>query len=77
MQAANDNLPDAVSGFDEWETLHEAARKVVEACAIKRANSHLRVVQGDHGETDVNDGGRHQAATLRSFKTGGSPVRRA
>lgn len=44
MQAANDNLDGCVSGFDEWETLHEVARKVVADCARKRAASHQ--VQG-------------------------------
>lgn len=77
MQADNDNLEPGVEGFENWEALHEAAQRVVEACARERANSHLRVVREDHRETNVNDGGRHQAATLRSFKTGGSPVRRA
>lgn len=40
MQAANDNLDGCVSGFDDWETLHEVARKVVADCARKRAASH-------------------------------------
>ena len=40
MEAANDNLQDAVSGFDEWETLHAAAQRVVEACARERTASH-------------------------------------
>lgn len=40
MQADNDNLDNRVEGFDEWEPLHEAARKVVEACALERAADH-------------------------------------
>lgn len=59
MQAANDNLPDAVSGFEEWETLHEAAQRVVEACARERTASH-QVGGGEdrHRGTRVSDGGR-------------------
>lgn len=35
MQADNDNLDNRVEGFDEWETLHEAARKAVESMAAR------------------------------------------
>lgn len=35
MQADNDNLAGLVEGFDEWESLHEAARKVVESMAAR------------------------------------------
>lgn len=40
MQADNDNLDGCVSGFETWEPLGEVSRKVVEACARKRAASH-------------------------------------
>ncbi len=57
MQADNDNLESVVEGFDDWIPLHEAARKVVEACGEKRTHSH-QVGPGGRRETDVNDGGR-------------------
>lgn len=63
MQAANDNLEMTVHGFEDdecsRETLHEAARKAVEACARERAASHQVDVREDisgmgksaHGDT--------------------------
>jgi hypothetical protein len=62
MQADNDNLDGCVSGFDDWTALHEAARKVVEACARERA--HLHQVEAGNREVEpaelsVIDDGRH------------------
>lgn len=74
MQADNDNLEPGVEGCENWEALHEAAQRVVEACANERA--HLHQVSGREeatGETDVNDSGRHQAAlTIASGSKGPS-----
>lgn len=64
MQAANDNLDGCVSGFDDWVPLHEAVRKVVEACARERAASHQVGGREDtHGETDLQDCGRDHRET--------------
>lgn len=69
MQADNDNLEPGVSGFENWKALHEAARKVVEACANERAHLH-QVGRGDRRETDMNDGRRADHARRLS---GNSP----
>ena len=49
--AANDNLPDAVSGVGDWIPLCDAVERVVEACARERAASHQVENSGrDHSE---------------------------
>lgn len=63
MQAANDNLQEGVSGVDEWEPLHVAVRKVVEACAWERAASHQVAVREDAG--GKTESGHQSRAPLR------------
>lgn len=76
MQAANDNLPDAVSGVEDdecsWEALHEAARKAVEACARERAASH----QLSREERGGRETSRHHDDALGLTRCG-DPVRLA
>lgn len=68
MQAANDNLPEGVDGFDDWETLYEAARKVVEACSDSTALHQLPGSGGmaPGGQTDVENGRRADHANCPS-----------
>lgn len=75
MNAANDNLPGLVSGTGEWESLHDAAKKVVEACARERASLHQSAGREDRGKTDRDNGGGHQASRLSgsTLTTGGRP----
>lgn len=73
MQADNDNLQRGVEGIENWEALHEAARKVVEACANERAHSHQ--VSGREeatGETDLKECGRADHARLSGRESVGS-----
>lgn len=71
MQADNDNLQRGVEGFENWEALHDAARKVVEACAIERAHLHqVGACKNAHREADLNDGRRADHARRLS---GNSP----
>jgi hypothetical protein len=69
MQAANDNLPGLISGIEDdecsWESLHEAARKVVEACTRERAASHQVGLREEGRKTDVSDSGRADHAETR------------
>ena len=63
--AANDNLPEGVSGVGDWIPLCEAVREVVEACARERAARHQVGGREDtHRETDLQDCRRGHASDL-------------
>ena len=75
MQADNDNLAGLVEGFDDWEALHEAVRKVVEALAYEGEAPTKFPGSGGMapgGQTDVINGGRADHARRSGNESVGS-----
>lgn len=64
MQADNDNLDGCVSGVDDWESLHEAVRKVVESMASRQAPH--QVGEEQVWETPLTQGGPVYGPTGRA-----------
>lgn len=71
MQADNDNLDRSVKGFENWDALHEAAQRVVEACTRERAASHQ--VDRSHREVSATGGAKVGGELAGAVKLPASP----